>query len=205
MLGSWDINISKDFPQKIATAVADLNNLVGAEYNPIAYIGSQVVNGTNHAVLCEQTIVAGKDTKNIVMVFFRETKEGVTLTNIERVVEDGGDLGGIKIDVKTTIPDDANSAFVAAFDGFVGSKIEPFALLATQMTKGVNYTFAAKVTPVVKDPTPTVALVTVNGMTLDVAFVDLLESKNDVMTLGYAFTWLRKHNTSAGRPVSEMQ
>ena len=36
-------------PQKVATAIAELN-LIGAEYAPIAYLGSQLVNGVNHGV-----------------------------------------------------------------------------------------------------------------------------------------------------------
>jgi hypothetical protein len=78
-------------PEKIATAVGDLK-IVGAEYTPIAYLGSQVVNGINHAVLAEQLVVAGKDTKNVVVIMFNERPEGVTLVGIERVLESGGEL-----------------------------------------------------------------------------------------------------------------
>lgn len=204
MLGSWEVNVAiGKMPQKVASAFSTLNDMVGAEYNMIAYLGSQVVNGTNHAVLAEQTIITGKDVKNVVVVFFRETKEGVTVTNIERVVEGGGEFGGLKVDVQTEIPEEAQAAFDSAFEGFLGSNIKPFALLATQVTKGVNYVFAATVEPVVKNPVTEVSLITVNGMTKDIAFVDLLGSKQDVMSLGYAFTWLKREDTSAGKPAAE--
>lgn len=206
MVGSWNIDVSiGGMPEKVATAVSKLNELVGAEYTPIAYLGSQVVNGTNYAVLAEQLLITGKDTKNVVVAIFNE-KPGnmdLTLVNIERVVESGGELGGIVVDVKTEIPDDAKIVFDEAFVGFVGSKVEPFALLGTQVTKGVDYIFAAEVTPITQDPEKTVALVIVNGMTKEVAFVDILTSKADVMQLGYAFTWLKRQNTSLGKPLGE--
>ena len=203
-LGSWSVNVVKDgMPQKVATAFGELNEMVGAEYTPIAYLGSQLVNGTNHAVLAEQTIIAGKDTKNIVVVIFRETKEGVTLSNIERVVEGGAGVGGIYLNPTTDIPADAKKAFDSCFECFVGSKVEPFALLGTQVTTGVNYIFAAEITPVAQDPEKSVALVTVNDMTKAVSFVDILTSKMDVMNLGYAFTWLKNQNTSLGKPLGE--
>jgi hypothetical protein len=50
--GSWEINPIVDaMPQKVATAFSELaETLVGASYEPIAYLGSQTVNGINHAV-----------------------------------------------------------------------------------------------------------------------------------------------------------
>ena len=82
-------------PQKVASAFSEvLGELLGAEYTPIAYLGEQLVNGTNHAVLAEQTLVNGKDTKNVVVVILNERGDSFTLSNIERVVETGAPLGG---------------------------------------------------------------------------------------------------------------
>ena len=189
-VGSWNVNIEMGaLPQKIATAFDKLGEeLIGAEYTAIAYLGSQVVNGTNHAVLAEQTVLAGKDTKNIVLVIFNEKADVVTLVNIERVVEGGGELGGNDVNVQTDIPDEAKAAFDSSFAGFVGSTVKPVALLATKVTKGTSYVFVAEVAPVVPDPEKKVAIVAVNGMTKDVAFADLLTSKLNG-SLGYAFNW----------------
>lgn len=201
--GGWNVNVSVgSMPEKIATAVGNIE-IVGAEYTPIAYLGSQVVNGINHAVLAEQLLTVGKDVKNIVILIFNEKGNDVTLVNIERVVESGGELGGIKIDVKTEIPEDAKAVFDSVFTGFVGSNIVPFALLGTQVTKGANYIFAAEVLPVVENPEKRVALVTVNNLTRQAAFVDLLTSKQNALDLGYAFTWLKTQNTSLGKPLGE--
>lgn len=206
MLGSWNVKVAVDaMPQKVATAIGELaEQLIGCEYKPIAYLGSQIVNGTNHAVLAEQTVLTGKDTKNVVVLIFNEKPNEMkaTLVNIERVVEQGGEMGGIQVDVQTDIPAEAKEAFDSAFEGFVGSKVEPFAYLGSQVVKGVNYIFAAEVTSVTAEPVTKVCLVTVNGMTGEIAFGDLLDSRNDLMTVGYAFTWLKK-GTSFGAPLGE--
>lgn len=208
MLGSWKTEVTVGaLPQAVATAFGKLNEqLLGAEYTPIAYLGSQVVNGTNHAVLAEQLVITGKDTKNIVVIIFNQKPNQVgdaTLVSIERVLESGGELGGVSVNVETDIPEEAKAAFNKAFAGFVGSKVEPFVLLGTQVTKGINYIFAAEITPVTQNPVSTVDLVTVNALTNEVAFVDILTSKHDVLNLGYAFTWLKNQNTSEAKTLAE--
>lgn len=207
MLGSWEINVNTGaMPQKVATAVGKLSEqLLGAEYTPIAYLGSQVVNGTNHSVLAEQLITTGKDTKNVVVMIFNEKPGEIdaTLVNIERVIESGGELGGIHVDVQTDIPEEADAALKKCLEGFVGSKIEPFALLGTQVTKGVDYIFAATVTPVVEDPEAHVAIVIANPMTGAISFTDMLGTRADALQLGYAFTWMKRNDTALGAPLGE--
>lgn len=197
MVGSWDIKVTTGgMPQKVATAFAELRDkLIGAEYTPIAYLGSQVVNGINHAVLAEQLLTTGKDTKNVVVVIFNEKEGKVTLSNIERVVSSGGELGGIKVDVKTEIPDEAREALNGVLSGFVGSKIEPFAYLGQQVTKGVDYIFAATVAPVTLNPEVKVAIVVANAMENKLYIKDILNSGSG---LGYAFTW-----ATLGKPLGE--
>ncbi len=186
MLGSWTINVSVgSMPEKIATAVGELDNMIGAEYTPIAYLGSQLVHGTNHAVLAEQTIVCGKDVKNVVLLIFHETKEGVTLSNIERVVEGGNGMGSTNIKVETgdAINVDAQKIFDSAFDGFVGQRVVPFALLGTQVVRGIDYIFACECTPVIPDAEKKVCIVTVNDLDNHISFVDLMKSNVETNAL----------------------
>lgn len=205
MFGGYEIDVNTNgMPQKVATGFAELNEQVGAEYRFIAYLGKQQVNGINHAVLAEQTLIVGKDIVNAVIIIFNESKEGfITVAAIELIVEQGAPMGGILTNVTTDIPEEAMAAFNSTFEGFVGSKVEPFALLGTQVTNGINYIFAAVMTPVVEDPKATLKLVIVNDRTGQVAFVDLLNSKADALSLGYAFTWLVQTNTSLGKPLGE--
>lgn len=177
VVGAWNINISVgSMPEKVATAVGAIKeSIMGADYEPIAYIGSQVVNGTNHAVLAEQVLTTGRDTKNVVLLIFNEKGMNCDLVSIERVVEAGGELGGTVVDVKTDIPEDAQKAFDKALGGFVGAAVKPFALLATQPVNGINYVFAAEVTPVTAEPQKKFCVITVNNLEKKASFADILK------------------------------
>lgn len=60
-----------------------LDGLVGVHYIPVAYLGSQVVAGYNHAILCQATIVYPGATPRWVIVYLYEDLEGgVTITDI---------------------------------------------------------------------------------------------------------------------------
>lgn len=192
MTGSWKIDVSTGrMPQRVATAVGRLNEiLVGAEYTPIAYLGSQVVNGTNYAILAEQLITTGKDTKNIVVLIFNEKPGNVelTLVNIERVLEGGAPLGGTTIDVQMPISSNNMEIWDKAFKEFIGTKIVPFVYLGSQVTKGTDYIFIATVAPVTLTGEKKVCIVTINDMLENVTISNLFQSKQEA-SLGYAFTW----------------
>ena len=190
----WNIDVEVGkMPQKVATAYAELTeNLVGVEYEPIAYLGSQVVNGVNHAVLAKQIIINGRDSENIVVLTFNEQNTGVVLVGITPVIRSGaplcGVLGGVKLDVQTDIPEEAMNAFTDAYEGYVGVKVEPFALLGTQVVNGINYIFAAVLTGVTAEPEQKAVIVTVNPIAKTVDIGDMLDSKHEA-SLKYAFTW----------------
>lgn len=188
--GSWDIAVEVGkMPQKVASAVTELNEkIVGAEYEPIAYIGSQVVNGVNHAILAKQIVVTGRDNENIVVLIFNEKNNGVALVSIERVLEGGAPLGGVNIDVQTDIPEDIEEMFMDAFVPYVGAAVTPYALLGTQVVKGTNYIFAATLSTVAVEPEEKAMLVTVNPLTQKISMTDMLCDKHTA-SLGYSFTW----------------
>ena len=189
--GSWNINVIKNgMPEKVATAVAKLNeDHLGAVYTPIAYLGSSLVNGTNHAVLMEQKIIAGVDTKNVVVVIFNEQPGYIdlTLVSIDRIVESGDPMGGVVVDVKD-VEGDAKAVWDGAFDGFVGSKVEPFALLGTQIVNGCNYIYAVEMETVTAEPQKSLVVVTINDKQKTVGFAEMLKTKHEA-SLGYSFTW----------------
>lgn len=203
MFGTWNVNVSTSgMPQTVASAIAGLGEtLLGCTYTPIAYLGSQMVNGVNHAVLAEQAITTGQDTKNIVVLVFNE-KPGdmkATLVSIDRVVASGAPLGGIHLAPTTEIPEDKMDEWKEAFNGFVGSYIEPFAYLGSQMVKGSNEIFAAVLTPVAPKATSKVVIVTLNTVIGSFALADVLSTRQE-NSLGYAFTWLKG---SLGAPLGE--
>jgi len=89
MVGGWSYSDS-------AVITDDIKNIVykaveakgGAAYEPIAYIGSQVVAGTNHAILCK-TIpsVSGQDAAaSLILVYVYEDLEGnCEITDTEEI------------------------------------------------------------------------------------------------------------------------
>lgn len=189
--GSWNINVIKNgMPEKVATAVSKLDeDHLGAKYTPIAYLGSQIARGTNHAVLMEQKIITGLDTKNVVVVIFNEQPGYIdlTLVSIERIVESGLPEGGVVVDVKD-VEGDAKAVWDGAFDGFVGSKVTPFALLGTQLVNGTNFIYAVEMETVTAEPQKSLVVVTINDKQKTVGFAEMLKTKHEA-SLGYSFTW----------------
>ena len=79
-LGSWDISEIKgcNLPQKAQSAfTAVTGELVGADYQPVLYVGSQLVNGTNYCILAIQTIITAEPKKNLVKVIVNVSTNGV--------------------------------------------------------------------------------------------------------------------------------
>lgn len=144
-------------PQKVATAFpAVFEGWVGSgSYTPIAYLGSKLTNGTNHAILALQTLLTGADVHNIVVIVLNEKPVAgdeagtFALADIQTVLSDNGKPGGLQIAPTATIPAEAMTAFSKNFVGVLGGKIKPFALLATQMVNGPKYVFAVETSMVV--------------------------------------------------------
>ncbi len=68
-------------------------------------------------------------------------------------------MGGWSVSSDTAVTPESQSALDKALEGFVGSKVEAVALLATQVVAGTNYCFLCRVTPVTPDPVPHYSLV----------------------------------------------
>lgn len=194
MTGIWNIDINTHaMPQKVAIAMATLDTqLIGTEYKFIAYLGTQQVNGINHAVLAEQTVLTGKDSKNIVILIFNEkpNEDKVTLVSIDRVLESGLPLGGTNIDVKVDedIPEDVMEIWMDACHHCLGSRMIPIVWLGTKVTNSLNYIFVATIDSQLPDSTVELALIAVNDLTRRMSFTDLLADKAE-SALSYAFNW----------------
>ena len=87
-LGGWDLSDVKGvaLPQKAQSAfTAVMSDIVGADYEPIAYLGSQVVNGTNSKVLAIKTPVVPNGEKSFVKIVINEgTDKTARLVSISR-------------------------------------------------------------------------------------------------------------------------
>ena len=181
-VGAWKVGASTGpMPQELATAFGEVTHLMGATYKPIACLGSQVVNGVNYAILAEQTIMNAEGSKNIVVIIIniKPVSGGlpeVTLVSIQRVLE-GSTIpshGGIVIDAKVPVPEETMQDFNKVMADFVGSDVKPFAQLATQVVKGVNYFLACEVTPVYPGATTEIDIVVINAMCKTINFTKIL-------------------------------
>ncbi len=60
-----------------------MEGLLGVSYTPVAYLGSQVVAGTNHAFLCQATVIYPDAQPAYVIVYLYEDLQGnVSILNI---------------------------------------------------------------------------------------------------------------------------
>lgn len=76
-LGGWDISAMKscNLPQKAQSAFTTVTGgLVGAEYMPVLYVGSQQVHGTNHCIIAVQTLITANPEKRLVKMIINESE-----------------------------------------------------------------------------------------------------------------------------------
>lgn len=146
MLGSYEIHVVPGkLPQKVASAFTEIfGNMVGAEYSVIAYLGSKVVSGVNHAILATQTMITGNDVHNVVLIVLNEKDDKFSLVEMTNVLSDSGLMGGVQINPTTDIPEEAMKVLEDNLAGFVGSNVSVFALIGTQVVNGVKYIFAGE-------------------------------------------------------------
>ncbi|MBQ3447766.1 MAG: hypothetical protein IJG37_09000 [Synergistaceae bacterium] len=89
VLGGWNIDEMKgvNLPQKAQSAfTAVTGGLVGADYEPVLYVGSQLVNGINYCVLAVQTLLTATPEKRLVkMVINVDTKGVATLVSVSGI------------------------------------------------------------------------------------------------------------------------
>ena len=89
MVGGWSYAESAAITDEIKNAVYKAVEAKGGDaYEPVAYIGSQVVAGTNHAILCKtMPSVSGQDTaSSLVIVYVYEDLQGnCEITDTENV------------------------------------------------------------------------------------------------------------------------
>lgn len=75
--GGWSVAENNAITEE-TKAVFDkaLEGLVGVNYEPIAYLGSQVVAGTNHCFLCKATVVSPDAEPSLVLIYIYEDLKG---------------------------------------------------------------------------------------------------------------------------------
>ncbi len=181
--GAWEKAESPEVTDEIKDLVAKATEgMDGAEYTPVAYLSSQVVAGTNHAVLCKITpIVPDAVSTYSVVTIFEDLDGNATVGNIyeseAQAPADATDMTGAWAAPESLeVTEDAAAALAKATEGWdVTYSAE--VLLATQVVAGTNYELLCERTVAATGATE-YAIVTV--------YADL-EGKAEVMDI-YDFT-----------------
>ena len=84
LLGGWAPAEDPTVTEEVETLLEKATfELLGVTYKPVAYLGSQVVAGTNHAILCQAQVVSPDARPYFVIVYVYEDLHGnVSLLNI---------------------------------------------------------------------------------------------------------------------------
>ncbi len=82
--GGWTPAADPAVTEEIRSLVDQaLDGLLGVHYVPVAYLGSQVVAGTNHAVLCQATVVyPDAQPQFVILYLYQDLTGNVSILNI---------------------------------------------------------------------------------------------------------------------------
>lgn len=169
--------IPEDAKAAFELALADMD---GASYEPVAYLGSQVVAGLNHKYLCRVTAVIPNAVPNYAIVTVYAALDGTATVNevknlnladyvsaendvtAEELAEKG--LAGgwtLAEDFGTTLPENAQTAFDTATTGLLGVNYRPIACLGTQVVAGTNFAILAAMNTVTAEPKEGLVVLTI--------------------------------------------
>ena len=148
-----------------------LELLLGVDYEPLAYLGSQLVAGTNHVFLVKGTAVTPTRPVSYALVYLYQDLQGnVKLMNVADLpfVPQGdgtvtppeeGPMGAWYYTDDPAVTDEMKTRLDKALEGMVGATYVPVANLGEQVVAGLNRCLLCQVSPVVPDAQPHYALV----------------------------------------------
>ena len=138
LLGGWTLKLEKadKLPQDLASAFGTLyGTKLGGAYQPLYYVGTQLVNGTNHMLIVERTrlVSGGKTTKEFAVVVINIPTgdfKGEAATVVSET--DATDF---------TLRDDIEKGVKKALADFTGANHKPILELGEQIVRGKDYHF----------------------------------------------------------------
>lgn len=166
--GGWTTPDSPVVSNEVKDVLAKATEkLTGATYTPVAYLGSQVVAGTNHRILCTMKPATKKAKKTYAIVTVYEDLEGnAEITEIlnskaeVKVTKEVTDGGWIAPETPE-VTQEAGEALLAATKNTAKGSFNPVALLGTQVVAGTNYCMLCEITPLDENAETYFAVVTV--------------------------------------------
>jgi hypothetical protein len=169
--GGWavaeDVTVTEE---RLALFNKGLEELMGVSYVPVAYLGSQVVAGTNHVFLAQATVVYPGALPACVLVYlYEDLQGGVKLMNVADLpivpqadgavtIPETGLMGGWSYVEDPAFTDEDEAKLEAALQNQVGASYVVVAYVGEQVVAGLNRCLLVQVTPVVPNARPHYAL-----------------------------------------------
>ena len=175
VVGGWEIvaePAAAELPDEVNAAFENFKGNYGDDLIPMAYYGSQVVDGVNYGLLCKS-----KADNELQTVILHQNKNGnvddaiINTFNIGDYTQGEGAeataepvAGGWQVaeDYTTAeIPKEAFEAYDAATAQLDGNELHPMAYLGSQLVAGTNYALLCHSTTVTAQPVSSIQVVTV--------------------------------------------
>lgn len=180
--GGWaveeDTSMTDDMKSLFEKA---LEGLTGVNYEPIAYLGHQLVAGLNHCFLCKATVVYPDAKPGYSLVYIYEDLDGnLEVKDITELQNANSEdlLGGWNAAEDPAISEDVQAVFDKGCEKLLGVDYKAIALLATQVVSGTNYKVLCQATAVSPDAQPHYVVMTLYSALdghVDVLSVDDVE------------------------------
>ena len=163
LAGGWQNSESPEITAELR-AVFDkaLDGFVGVGYEPIAYLGRQIVAGTNHAFFCRAQVIYPNSLPYFAIVFIYEDLDGkAEITDIASMTV-SGDLDE-NASTAVQLPggwsfaepqEDGMAAFEKASEYLTGASYTPIRVLSSQVVAGMNYCVLCQAQVVVPEAKP---------------------------------------------------
>ncbi len=171
MAGGWtpaeDSSLTEE---RLAIFEKGMAALLGVDYVPLAYLGSQVVAGTNHVFLVKGTMVVPTQPVSYALAYLYEDLQGgvqiLTIADLPIVPQEDGTLalpeeglmGGWHYAEDPAFTDEDEAKLEGALQNQVGASYTIVAYVGEQVVAGLNRCLLVQVTPVVPDARPHYAL-----------------------------------------------
>ena len=174
-VGAWDINPKQ--ANSIDDNIKDVfsiaaKQLLGVKRELMLYLGSQVVNGVNHAFICRSTVVYPSALPYYEIIICNVSADNeISIVKLDKIIESSqSEVGGIvctssdeaKINISNSKEaNDLIKIFQNAVKDIKDIKYTQELYVANQVVKGVNYSFVAKALS--NDGSSSVKLLTINN------------------------------------------
>lgn len=174
-------------PQDVASAMGAVNStpLLGATYNPIWYVGKQLVNGTNYFFIAEDIRSTKNKDKSIVGLIINvplgeHAMQGVG-AKIVRIIE------------SEKLSEEVEIAFAEVVKELKGVSYKPVVYIGKQVARGENHYIVCESKVIYPGAQPRAVILGINifeGKSSVISILPISSGEKDQPTLfGYAFNW----------------